>query len=86
LYLRRGIISEKAALEVISQAEKFLKGREYMLDSEDIMKCLLKSSCTAYDCEFVALAQKLSVPLITMNKKILSEFPHSAVNISDFVK
>ena len=33
------------------------------------------SSCSAYDCEFVAAAQQLDVPLITEDRAILVAFP-----------
>jgi predicted nucleic acid-binding protein len=44
------------------------------------------SACSAYDCEFVALAKQLNVKLITPDKKILSEFPDHAFSISDYLK
>ena len=37
------------------------------------------SDCSAYDCEFVALALKLNMQLVTMNKKLLRAFPKCAV-------
>ena len=39
----------------------------------------------AYDCEFVALADDLRLPLITTDKKILSEFPSVALSIADYL-
>jgi predicted nucleic acid-binding protein len=43
------------------------------------------STCSAYDCEFVALAKQLSVKLVTQDKKILREFPDVAVSLDDFL-
>jgi predicted nucleic acid-binding protein len=37
-----------------------------------------RSKCSAYDCEFVALAQGLKVPLITTDRKLVREFPRTA--------
>ena len=37
------------------------------------------SDCSGYDCEFVALAQKLNTQLVTMDKKLLRAFPKCAV-------
>ena len=44
------------------------------------------SKCSAYDCEFVALAQQLNVKLVTEDKKIISEFSDIAVDIDTFLK
>jgi predicted nucleic acid-binding protein len=45
-----------------------------------------KSTCTSYDCEYVALAQKLSVKLITKDAKLLREFPRVAIDLEAFIK
>ena len=37
-----------------------------------------------YDCEFIALAQHLDIPLITSDKQILDEFPDTAVSIESY--
>ena len=50
------------------------------------MQLVKGSNCSAYDCEFVALAQYLDVPLITADKKILREFPDIARNIGSYIK
>ena len=42
------------------------------------------SRCSAYDCEFVALAQELNVKLVTSDSLILKEFPVLAVHISKY--
>jgi predicted nucleic acid-binding protein len=39
-----------------------------------------------YDCEFVALAQHLDVPLVTADKKILREFPAIAKSLDAYGK
>ena len=43
------------------------------------------SSCSAYDCEFVALAQDLGVRLVTVDKQVLKEFPTVAIALGEFV-
>ena len=43
------------------------------------------SGCSAYDCEFVALAQDLGVRLVTADKPLLKQFPGVATASDEFV-
>ena len=42
------------------RAEALLSGREYEMDSYDVLALVRKSDCSAYNCEFVALAVRLA--------------------------
>ncbi len=74
-YLRKNLLNIDEILLIIQQAEKLLTDHEYEISSAHIMQLVKSSQCSAYDCEFIALAQYLDVPLITADKKILREFP-----------
>ena len=83
-YLRQGFLSYNEVLLVLEQAEKLLIESEYEVPSAHIMQLLQSSQCSAYDCEFVALARYLGVPLVTADKKILREFPVIAKSIGAY--
>ncbi len=83
-YLRKDILSIEDILLIIQQAEKLLTDKEYEISSAHIMQLVKSSSCSSYDCEFVALAQYLDVPLITADKKILREFPEIAKSLESY--
>jgi len=85
LYLRKNILNLDEILLLIQQAEKLLNDHEYEIPSVNIMQLVKNSQCSAYDCEFVALAQYLDVPFITADKKIIREFPDVAKTISSFL-
>jgi len=51
-----------------------------MLPPSDLVLDLASASgCSAYDCEYVALARHLDVKLITTDKQILQSFPETAI-------
>ena len=85
-YLRRGTLSLSDALDVMREAETLFRGAEYSMDSGQVLKLASESSCSAYDCEFVALAQQLNVSLLTSDAEILKEFPQMAMSLEAFVK
>lgn len=79
MYYRKNLISSKAILEITSAAERLMQEREHFLDSEEVLKLALNSTCSAYDCEYAALAIKLKTKLYTFDKKLLSSFPKVAL-------
>lgn len=83
-YLRKKIVAYESSLEIIAQAEKLMLGHEYSVVSSQVMELVQASQCSAYDCEFVCLAQTLQIPLVTADKKILSAFPDISVAVTDF--
>ena len=59
---------------------------EFDIASSPILALVDNSNCSSYDCEFVALANHLNTQLVTQDKKILIDFPSTAISISDFLK
>ena len=83
-YLRNNIMTVEQAVIVIRNAEHLMDDQEHEIDSADIMRLISESNCSAYDCEFVALAQQLDVSLITLDRQILREFPGVATAPAQF--
>ncbi len=77
-YLRKKLLTLEDVLLILEHAEDLLRNEEYEVPSALIMRLVDSSSCSAYDCEFVALAHHLGVALITADKKLLREFPEIA--------
>lgn len=86
LYLRQNQLTFAQAQGVMTNAERLLDGKSYHLMSAEVLSLVQMSRCSAYDCEFVALAQRFKVPLVTADKRILSEFPTIALAPDQFVK
>jgi predicted nucleic acid-binding protein len=74
-YLRKKLLTFEEVLLILEQAESLLGDDEYDVPSAHIMQLVNSSACSSYDCEFVALAGSLGVPLVTADKKLLREFP-----------
>jgi predicted nucleic acid-binding protein len=81
-YLRRGSLTFQQAYDLQTEAEDLLTGAEYEVDSLSVLELVRDSECSAYDCEFVALAMKLGTKLTTMDGKLLRAFPGIAVALS----
>ena len=81
-YLRRKAITFEQANSLQREAESLLEGAEFEVESFAVLELVRDSDCSAYDCEFIALAMKLDTKLITMDKKLLRAFPKRAIALS----
>lgn len=82
LYLRKNLLTFEQAYAIQTEAEMLLADSEYQVPSLDVLRLVETSDCSAYDCEFVALAKRLNAKLVTADKKILKEFPEIAVTMT----
>ncbi len=83
LYLRKGLIRFEQALTIQAEMESLFQGKEYEVASLDVLSLVNQSECSAYDCEFVALAKGLGVKLVTMDRKLAACFPETATLLTD---
>lgn len=80
-YHRDGSLDERYVRQIMSAAEAGLAGREHHLPSERVFQVIEASRLSAYDAEFVALAEILDVTLVTEDRAILAAFPKRAISI-----
>lgn len=85
LYLRKELLSFEDSLLIMQQAEILLRNHEYEISSAKVLRLVESSNCSAYDCEFIALANDLDTQLVTSDKKILREFPDVAIKMADYL-
>jgi predicted nucleic acid-binding protein len=81
-YMRRKTLTFDQATMLQAEAESLLSGSKHAVDSRRVLELVRDTQCTAYDCEFVALALSLSVKLVTTDEKLLTAFPKHAVALS----
>jgi predicted nucleic acid-binding protein len=73
--LCRGDLNLETALKIADEAEGQMSGREFTVPSAQVLARAEESNCSAYDCEFVVLADELGVSLVTSDEKLLRSFP-----------
>lgn len=81
-YLRRKTLTFDQACSLQKEAEGLLAGSEFEVDSKAVLELVRDSHCSAYDCEFIALANKLQVKLVTMDAKLLRAFPKRTLSLA----
>ena len=81
-YLRRGALTFEQATALQDEAEALLDGAEFAVDSTSVLELVRDSNCSAYDCEFIALAKRLDTKLVTMDSKVLRAFPKLTVSLA----
>lgn len=84
-YLRDGSLSPDQARRVMRQIEEALAGREHLVSSDAVIKVVEATHLSAYDAEFVALAEELSVPLVTEDKGVLKAIPEAGLSMKRFL-
>ena len=86
LAIRKRALTVHAAQEIMRKAEASFEGGEFAVSSDAVLQLVASSNCTAYDCEFVALAHAQGLQLVTADRQIVHEFPDVAVSLDKFVR
>lgn len=84
LTMRTRSLSIAQAKEIMSKSEALFRDAEYTVASARVLELGHESGCSAYDCEFVALAEELGLQLVTNDRPVLRAFPKIAVSIRQF--
>ena len=85
LYVRKNRMSLEQAMYAVASAEDQMDDHEHIVESRAVMELALDSGCSTYDCEFVALAAAVGVPLITSDRRLVERFPNIAQPLPDFI-
>lgn len=74
-YMRKKLLDFETAFRIQGEAQALLTEREYEVSSFDVLTLAKASGCSAYDCEFIAVAQQLGVKLVTQDARLRQAFP-----------
>lgn len=86
LFLRHGFLGLDEAVQHMAHAERLMQHKSHEVDSIKVLTLTMHSGCSAYDCEFVALAQELGVPLVTSDRRLAAKFRTTAIHLREFVR
>lgn len=86
VFMRQDRLSLAEAYETMAEAELLFAHKTYDVSSRAVLALIHESTCSAYDCEFVALAQNLGLTLVTADKRMIQDFPHTAVHPQQFIQ
>lgn len=84
-YLRDGTLSLTQVAEVMAGAEAAFAGLEHLVPSDGVFSVIGRTKLSAYDAEFVALAEALDVPLVTADRQVLKACPERARTMQAFI-
>jgi predicted nucleic acid-binding protein len=85
-YVRNGDVTVAQGTAAMERAAALVDGREAPVDSREVLELVHRSGYSSYDCEYVALAVSLDVPLVTSDKAVLRAFPRVAVAPDAFLE
>lgn len=83
-YLTRDLMTLEEARRFHEQAQEDLQDREYEMSAAPVLRLVDDTGHSAYDCEYMALAQQLGVTLVTGDEPVVEQFPDTAVLLEDF--
>ena len=84
LRMRAQDLALPEARAVAREAERLMDGREHAVGAGHVLRIAHASGLSAYDCEFAALAEALSAPLVTADRDLLDALPALAVEPEAF--
>jgi predicted nucleic acid-binding protein len=85
-HVRAGDIDLSTAIAAMADAVLRFRAAEEYVDSARVLELACGTGLSAYDCEYVALAESLGVPLVTADDRILRTFRDVAVDLAAFAR
>ena len=81
-YMRAGQMDLADASVIFQRASELVSSEEYEVETADVLRLSKASQCSAYDCEYVALAEFLDLMLVTADVKLAKAFPRRTTLLS----
>jgi predicted nucleic acid-binding protein len=82
-YLRANQMDLSDAALIFQRASELIGVEEYEVETADVLRLSKESKCSAYDCEYVALAEFLDLVLVTADSKLAKAFSRRTRLLAD---
>lgn len=82
-YVRSGRMDLTDAAALHAHAADIIGADEYEVATPDVLRLAKASGCSAYDCEFVCVAEFLGARLVTADTRLAKAFRARAVLLAD---
>ena len=77
-------MSVAVAEKILTQAAGLMTPHETAVEAGRVLRLAVAEKISGYDAHYVALAQKLRLPLVTEDRELLRKFPGVAVSLAGF--
>ena len=78
------MVVEQAKI-TMNKVERLLSDREYAVNSEGVLDFVQKTTLSAYDAEFVVLAEHFNTKVVTTDSRLLKEVSSRAISPEEFL-
>lgn len=85
-HLRRKSLTRDQAIRAFKRACSLVEVANDDAHPSDVLNLLERSGCSSYDLEYVALAERRGIPLVTADKELLKNFPGTAWAYEQFIE
>ena len=79
--VKNNYISDKQSISIWRTAYRTLKARERLIDMEKVLLFSIQNQISAYDAQYIVLAQSLKIKCLTEDMKLLREFPDITISL-----
>ena len=83
--VRAGALKEEQAQILLRRSQVFMSAVEVEPDGERVFKLAVERNISAFDAQFVAVAEELEAPLVTADKRVLANCSDFAISLETFV-
>ena len=84
-YVRSRQLSTAEAEAALRLARQSLRAGEHLVEDEAVLALATASRCSAYDCEYAALASALGTVLVTEDKALRNAFPRLCRSLAEML-
>jgi predicted nucleic acid-binding protein len=82
-YVRSDLLELTDAAALFQRASDLIGVEDYEVETSEVLRLSKRSKCSAYDCEYVALAEFLDLLFVTADVKLAKAFPKRIRLLSD---